>query len=332
MPPYLPGYSDVQFPPPYSFQGVTIWSFPLAADLGNLTGIVDRYLNIDPSGTVRFRPLAPMVYMMVLHYDRMIPEAPPFKDWGYLIQNEFYFTIPIVRLGQNGMPVDAGVFTPYIFVDNPWSMVCGNTVLGFPKQMAWFLLPQSPRQYPIQIDAPVFVEKSADTPLTWQRLVTIESAFSRSLLGGTEALLQEAGEAVEEVLETDESLWPFGPLENLFRGDNALPLEEETLNLLRNVRDNKLYSIVQLKQIRDAAGMDQSCYTAIVNLSVGLSSLPRSFLLPPARIDLRSYATATYGKDLGLRYTNDGKLVPIMPYRVRCDFNIKDPKTLYTAS
>lgn len=328
MPPYLPGYSDMQFPPPYSFKGVTIWSFPLAADLQKLTGIVDRYLNLDTGGTIRFRPLAPLVYMMVLHYDRMIPEAPPYKDWGYLTQNEFYFAIPVVRL-ENGSPVDVGLFTPYIFVDNPWSMICGNTVLGFPKQMAWFLLPPSPRHYPIQIDAPVFVQKSPDTSLTWQRLVTIDNAFSAGLLEGAEALLQEAG----EVLEVEESFWPFGHIESMFGENDTFSLEEETLQLLRNIRDNKLYSLVQLKQIHNAVGTFDSCYTAIVNLSVGLGlgSIPRSFLLPPARIDLRSYATATYGQDLGLRYANDGRLVPILPYLVRCDFSIKDPRILYTA-
>lgn len=329
MPPYLPGYCDVQFPPPYSFKGVTIWSFPLEADLQKLTGVVERYLNLDTSGTIRFRPLAPLVYMMVLHYDRMIPDSQPYKDWGYLTQNEFYFAIPVVRL-ENGSPVDVGLFTPYIFVDNPWSMICGNTVLGFPKQMAWFLLPQGVRNYPIQIDAPVFVTKSPDTPLTWQRLVTIDDAFSAGLLEGTEALLQEAG----EVLEVEESFWPFGQIESMFGGENeGFSLEDETLQLLRNIRDNKLYSLVQLKQIHNAVGTFDSCYSAIVNLSVGLGlgSIPRSFLLPPARIDLRSYATATYGQDLGLRYAPDGRLVPILPYQVRCDFSIKDPKILYTA-
>jgi hypothetical protein len=324
MPPYLPGYSDLQFPPPYSFKGVTIWSFPLAADIQKLTGIVDLYLNLDPSGTVRFRPLAPLVYMMVLHYDRMIPEAPPFKDWGYLTQNEFYFAIPIVRL-ENGLPVDAGLFTPYIFVDNPWSMICGNTVLGFPKQMAWFLLPPGLKAYPIQIDAPVFVTKSPDTPLTWQRLATIQSGGFGGLLEETGDLLTDAG----EILEGEASLWPFGHIEKLF-GAGGLALEGETLDLLRNIRDNKLYSLVQLKQIHNAVGIADSCYTAIVNLSVGLSSVPLSLLLPPASIDLKSYATATYGEDLGLRYTN-GRLIPIMPYRTRCDFSIKDPKILYSA-
>ncbi|HEX7183717.1 MAG TPA: acetoacetate decarboxylase family protein, partial [Thermoanaerobaculia bacterium] len=305
MPRYISGYCDPQFPPPYSFKNVTIWSFPLVAHRNALTRIVDRYLNIDPSGEVRFRPIAGLVYMMVLHYGRMIPAAPPYNEWGYLTQNEFYFAIPIVRL-EGGLPANAGLFTPYIFVDNPWSLVCGNTVIGFPKQMAWFLLPPDPASaYPIQIDAPVFVRRSPDTLLTWQRLVTIEPGGLRGLLEEAGEFVEEAGEFVKEAgefLEEEESHWPFGNIEALFGARGRLPIESEIMDLLRNVRDNKLYSLVQLKQIRDAAVLDESCYTAIVNLSVGLDSVPLTLPLPPAAVDLKAYASAPYGQELGLRY------------------------------
>ncbi|HEX7186071.1 MAG TPA: hypothetical protein VF756_29870, partial [Thermoanaerobaculia bacterium] len=172
------------------------------------------------------------------------------------------------------------------------------------------------------------------TLLTWQRLVTIERRGLRGLLEEAGEFVEEAGEIVEEVgesLEEEGSHWPFGNIEALFGARGRLPIEGEIMDLLRNIRDNKLYSLVQLKQIRDAVALEESCYTAIVNLSVGLDSAPLTLPLLPAAIDLKAYASAPYGQELGLHYHN-GRLIPINPYRVQCDFSIKDPEILYSAT
>lgn len=325
---YLPWSGDPMMPPPYRFKGVSIWSFPLKADIQKLTAVVDRYLNRREKGAPTFRPLAPLVYMMVLDYDRMWSMAPQ-NTWGYLTQKEFYFSIPVKK-----EPLDVGLFVPYIFVDNPLSLITGNMVLGFPKQLAWFHLPSGARQYPIHIDSPVFVKSGPDTPLTWQRLVTIENAYSFGLLDGAEELLEEAMEAgemlVEEAVETEENLWPFGPIDDLFGSDGSFSVAEQTLQELHDVRDNKLYKSWTLKQI-PGVNCDDSCYSAIIELSVGLSSMPRCFVLPPARVDLPSYASAAFGKDLGLARTAKGPVVSIGPYRLRCDFEFKDPVILWPA-
>lgn len=318
MPPYIPGYCDPQMSPPYHFKGVSIWVFPLVARYGALKGVVDRYLNVAPSGSVdfKFKPLgnpllnSSLVYMMVLHYDRML--CPQ----GFMIQNEFYFAIPFVRL-KEGLPVDFGLFTPYIFVDNPWSMICGNMVAGFPKQMAWFRMPrEGVDPYPIEIDALVFTKFSPDTPLTWQRVLNVHS----SLLG---FLQEEAAEAAS---------WPFGDVDSLFGPQGRVPIESALLEPLREFAANGVYSIAQLQQIRDAVQSDTACYQAVISFKVGLDSAPAFRPLPAAAIDLPAYPSLRIGKELGLLYDLNGKLLPILPYRVDCDFSIIDPEVLYSAT
>ena len=83
-PPFLPGYSDPQMPPPYGFSGVNIRSFPLRARRDAVQRVIDMYLNVAPPGSVDFEfrtvapPGAPLahLYMMVLHYDRMVSLVP----------------------------------------------------------------------------------------------------------------------------------------------------------------------------------------------------------------------------------------------------------------
>jgi hypothetical protein len=315
MPPYIQGYCDQQLPPPYFFKGVSVWSFPLAARYSALKTVVDRYLNL-PSSGLDFKPLgnrwldSAIVYMMVLHYDRMLCQP------GFLSQNEFYFAIPFVRTKEDGMP-DFGLFTPCIFVDNSWSMLCGNTVVGYPKQLAWFRMPgEGANPYPIEIDAPVFAAPpSPNTPLTWQRVLSV----TPSLLGLVET-------AVEDFV------WPFGNVDFLFGPQGSAPVEADFLGPLRKLMAGGLYSLAQLKQIRDAVQADAACYQAVMNYGVGLDSPPVITLLPGASIDLPEYPSLRIGEELGLIYAPNGKLIPIFPYRVDCDFSIIDPVVLYSAT
>jgi len=314
---FIPGYSDQQLPPPYKATGVSLWSFPLVARFDKLQEVVDEYLNIAPPGSVDFvlRPLGALgrafVYLTVLHYDRLISDVPPFNTQGFHTQNELYFAIPFVRW-KGLVPVDIGLFTPYIFVDEPWSLISGNTVAGFPKLEAQFVrLPASPASpYPIEIDAPVFPTYSPATPVTRKRILDVN------------ALL---GEPVEK-----ENLWPFGDIDGLFGPEGEVPVEQAVFALLQKIVLSKAYSLIQLKQIRDAVQPDVAVYQAVLNFTVGLDALASLGFLPPAVVDLPAYASLQIAKGLDL-IDNGGRYFPILPYWVQLDFSLKDPKVLYSS-
>lgn len=321
-PPFLPGYSDPQMPPPYEFSGVNIRSFPLRARRDAVQRVIDTYLNVAPPGSVDFEfrtvgsPGAPLahLYMMVLHYDRMVSLVPHYHEMGYLTQHELYFALPVVRW-VNGSPAEVGLFTPYIFVDNTWSLVCGNTVVGYPKQMAWFRMPASvTTPYPIQADAPVFPRYSPDTLLSWHRLVEVSSL-------------------VGDIGERSGSLWPFGDVEALFVRDVEVPVEKAVLDLLKGAAGVS-YKVYQLKQIRDSEGFAFACYQGILSFTAELATSPVATWgpLPPAVIDLKRYESLPIGEKLGLVYGADGRLYSVFPYWIRCGFSVKDSQVLYSAT
>jgi hypothetical protein len=127
--------------PPFSFDGVTSRVFPLRAYAHALQRLCDTYLNLFPE-QVYFRPSAPYVLLTLLNYGRMSYSTEAAAHYGWVSQNEVYFGVPLDwgRL-ENGRwtPLGSGVVTPFIFVDQPWSIEVGREVYGWPKEPAEFL-------------------------------------------------------------------------------------------------------------------------------------------------------------------------------------------------
>lgn len=126
--------------PPFCFDGVTSRVFPLRAYDHALQRLCDTYLNLFPE-QVYFRPSAPYVLLTLLNYGRMSYSTETAAHYGWVSQNEVYFGVPLDwgRL-ENGRwtPLGSGVVTPFIFVDQPWSIEVGREVYGWPKEPAEF--------------------------------------------------------------------------------------------------------------------------------------------------------------------------------------------------
>lgn len=341
---YIEGYCDPQMPPPYKFEGVRIWSFPLLASYPKVQALVDRYLRPSDSqnADVSFDPVlrgsgnhavSSLVYMMVIDYGRMACATPPGSLQGYFKQKEYLFGIPV--LGHFGGKAQIAFFCPYIFVDCDWSMICGNTVLGYPKQPAWFSLPAQ-GDYPILIDAPVMVKYSPETQQSWQRLADIRQG-SR-LEQGMVNLVNDVGEmighvfkdAVEDAagdLAGDLSRhWPFGPIERLFGEGGAFPLEDDLRGQFHSQSQMMSYDIVQLKQFRNAQFPDQACYRSLLTCTSALTKISSFRLLGEPAIRLPSYASLDIAGSLGLFASPNGVIRPLMPYMIECDFSFVNAK------
>jgi hypothetical protein len=307
MPSYIEGYCEPQMPPPYEFKNVRIWCFPLLADLALVQAVVDKYLKSQSGLELDFSPIQgttvttqgmTLVYLTILDYGHMACLGPGLK-WGPMTQKELYFGIWLVH--QN----DLYLFTPYIFVDNPWSLVCGNTVIGYPKQMAWFQMPPG-AGYPIRVDAPVFTSKSPSTPLTWQRLVNVQA-------------LAGAGPPAAQV---QDQLWPFGDVDALFGQGGVLPVDDTTFSFFADNRARH-YRTIQLKQFRLASSSTEACYRSRVTSRATLDQVHDGGLLPPAAVDLASYASVPISQTLGLA-SQGGRLRPLVPFWLRCSFKLTD--------
>lgn len=293
---FIEGYCNQQFPPPYIFRGVRIWSFPLLASFEKVQGLVRKYLlpAAESLGDLSFDLIQgpTVVYMMVLDYGKMACASPLGHSMGSFAQKELLFGIPVVQTSRNHPPRTL-FFCPYIFVDNGGSMIAGNTVLGYPKQPAWFQVPPpGGEDYPIRIDAPVLVRFGADTPQTWQRFVQVRAVSSLA--------------------------------ERMTRIFNGVT-EDFSRNLLLQVgADGMSFDILQLKQFRNAQFPGQACYRSLVTCTSVLRKLHSVGRLPEAEIDLASFASLDLIDSLGLAVTG-GVVFPLFPYKMECDFDFINP-------
>ncbi|HKH46433.1 MAG TPA: hypothetical protein VKM72_17365 [Thermoanaerobaculia bacterium] len=335
---FIEGYCDQQLPPPYTFQGVRVWSFPLLAGFDKVQSVVKKYLEPEDSqspvlynliqGSAETSGRRTFVYMMVLDYRKMACKSYPESEMGSYAQKELLFGIPVVQKTQDGPRIS--LFCPYIFVDNGGSMVCGNTVLGYPKQPAWFQVPpQGGRSYPIQIDAPVMAREGPGAQQTWQRLVHVR-AVNRlfgdpvKLAGEAIAVAEGMAEAVMDAEEDLERTWPFGPIERLLGQRGPLPVPQEIRALFRE-RPEISYGILQLKQIRSAEDPTKACYRSLLSCTSKLIKLRSFGMLPDAVIELASYPSLDIAEALGLE-SHNGKVRPWFPYRMQCDFDFIDAR------
>lgn len=122
--------------PPFVFNGMSARTFPLRAHLGTLQRLVDGYMNFVPPEVGYFRVPMPYVMVMVLDYGQV---AEAVARIGWFAQTEVFFMIPLEWYKLvNGKYVfhDWAVITPYVFVNDQFSVPLGRTVFGFPKVLA----------------------------------------------------------------------------------------------------------------------------------------------------------------------------------------------------
>ena len=308
MPHFIEQHGDPQIPPPYSFPNVTIHSFRLAANMGTLTELCNARLNIG-KGEKRgfeYRPILPFVDLEVLHYPRMVSANPRF-NYGWLTQRECYFRLLVGRydLTAGGpVPAEAAVFIPYIFVDNPWSVVCGREVVGFPKVMASITTPNSEtgetgRLYPIRVSTDVFEQYSAKSNQCGCPIVEIEDS--------------QLGLASEEVPKG--TIWPWG----VFNPRTIDPA------LLPYLQDRSRFSTIQLKQIRDAQESEIACYQALIHAEFAVDRMDLKSLTA-AEITIPRYDSLRIEQELGLMGET---LQPLWQYSVVCDLKYGNVRNLF---
>jgi hypothetical protein len=108
----------------------------LRAHLDTLQRVCDGLVNFVPQQAAYFRAPMPYVFMMVLDYGQV---AEAIARIGWFAQIEVFFMIPVewYKLVEGQWVFhDWAVLTPYVFVDDSFSVPLGRTVYGFPKVLA----------------------------------------------------------------------------------------------------------------------------------------------------------------------------------------------------
>jgi len=176
--PYEATIAGTQAPPPYQCTGVKVFAFPLLANAAPLQTLCNRLLNIAPSvADITFEPILSAlntctVMIEVLDYKSLKVSTPPWDNFGETPRRELLFSFPVVRK-QGGVPVESGIFIPYIFVDDQASAFTGREVVGLPKMLAEFSFDRNfPASMPITMR---FQERRTNGPIRLVDLVKIST-------------------------------------------------------------------------------------------------------------------------------------------------------------
>src|SRR5215469_9494795 len=174
--------------PPFVFTGMSARVFPLRAHLGTLQRVVDGYMNFVPPQAGYFRVPMPYVFVMVLDYGQV---AESVARIGWFAQTEVFFMVPLEWyrfVGGQWVFHDWAVITPYVFVNDEFSVPLGRTVFGFPKVLArvtqspsgWIKDPTAPVML-AHIETGVFPQTYAGTELQNRVLLEVERSTMSNL-------------------------------------------------------------------------------------------------------------------------------------------------------
>ncbi|KIG13279.1 hypothetical protein DB30_00374 [Enhygromyxa salina] len=270
-------FDSLPLAPPFFFESVTTRVLPLRARVSALQHLIDRHANFVPPQVGRFRVALPYVYLMILDYGKLALEA---ADIGWLAQEEFMFAVPTNHYTLCGRKwVFQGIkwFSPYIFVDSDISMTLGRRVYGWPKlriyekRMAssWSGRPSAPTQQ-VVLTTDVIGDLYAGDRQDQRTLCEIVQLQDRSF---DYPFDPKAGLRPWTLLR-DAASFGLGMGRDYLRTLSTMPgtparpdvLFAQTMNFLGALTPGNpdvAFDIVNLKQFRDVAQLDNYCYQAL---------------------------------------------------------------------
>ncbi len=331
--PQHPPLCDPQMPPPYRFENVGMRIFLLPAAAVLLQKVCKRFFNdiaVRDNLDFRITPIADIfgnshVYLEVLTYPKIYSLAPNHAQLGYIEQNEFFVSIPVVFEDVYGLPLGVGMFVPFIFVDKDWSVIAGRDVMGFPKGIAEF-----------RVDAvPSKIDGTAAKSLVLSSYGADQRATTELILEINAADLKLSKAAASQSLQVDPNAtpiheyWPFGPVDELFGEGQPRQMADDVLDLLKQSAGVQMVNYT-LKQFRDAAEPSKACFQSILECRMTVDGLSAGGTYPPLDITLPRHDSLEIAKRLGIPVTGGGVAEPIFGFWYQADFTLHEAERLHT--
>jgi uncharacterized protein with NAD-binding domain and iron-sulfur cluster len=131
-------------PPPYLCADTVLYGFFARADRASLKVLCDKVFSIPTGGAIQCDPIFGSVMITIGRTGRLVPLATPYSRKGYSIERQASLWVPVIlsrRRGTGIEPLGHAWFQPYIFVDNPISLIGGREIFGYNKTWGWPTLP-----------------------------------------------------------------------------------------------------------------------------------------------------------------------------------------------
>jgi hypothetical protein len=140
MKPYIDRCGEQVFVPPFVARISNFYGFAVQADHEKLNkNICDRFFNDPLDAKGRFTALKYVIFVFAT-IDQACSADEKYKDRGVFAYNE----AAIWMLIADHVDKEIRWFQPYVFVDDPYAMLAGREIYGFPKTLGSFQIPEGP--------------------------------------------------------------------------------------------------------------------------------------------------------------------------------------------
>jgi len=118
-------------PPPYDCTGISLWGFLARADHDRLHKLCDETFRQTCNDAIAYEPVGAHVLLTFGAIDTIASAHPAFADDGSIRESHAAVWVIVRRVKGSGPRFAA--FSPYMWVDNPISLVAGREYFGYQK-------------------------------------------------------------------------------------------------------------------------------------------------------------------------------------------------------
>jgi hypothetical protein len=227
----------------------------------SIDALCDRVLNVPAGGAVHYSPIGEHVLILTGSFAHVASEAPGFSSRGSVRETQMSLWVPTIATDpQTEQSVSLCMFVPYIFVDNPMSLLGGREDFGYAKAMGQF---EPPAALGATVTLSAFGGDFApENQAAWHPLIELQGPSS-----GASDTPGESGGA-----------WQSGPelvelISGAAAGGDPRAGELEPIGgLVQALFDGRVQQVF-LKQFRDAGSADDTCYQAVVEAPAQISNV-----------------------------------------------------------
>ena len=327
--PQHPPVLDPQMPPPYRFDNVGMRIFIVPAKAVKLQQVCKHFFNdiaVREGLDFRINPIVDLsgdsfVYLELLSYPRIASQSAGQNNLGFVTQNEFLVSIPVVYENLYGLPLEVGMFTPFLFVDNDWSLIAGREVIGYPKVDGKFAMDADPSKIlNTKVRANALHQFGPNAPVRYEDVFEILAPSSTEAQASAAIVVPDGGTALEDY-------WPFGPVPELFgpAGDNRV--DDEVYELMLASAGVKLTNYT-MKQFRDAVDPAKACYQQILDSEMKVSGVSGGGVYSDLKLMLYRHDSLEIAARLGIDAPN-GELSPTFGFWYTANMTLDEIGSLY---
>ncbi len=311
-PRYVERSGEICHPPPYLCNGTTMFGFFVRGQQAAIQkNVVDRNLNACSGGRFGFRALSDVVMVTFANTARIV--SVPESNVGVTPERSCTVWTPVVS--TVGIPRFYW-HSPYIWVDNPWSMATGREVEGLPKSLGRIDMPSGSDDPSEDLSATTLVLKRFAPSEETQEARVLRVARAGSRGGGANwPSLGDARRDLAGLLLRDSPI-------------ATVAASQLALDLLAG-EGPETVPIIFLKQVRDVRDSVSACYQAIIEASCKVTAFRSGrHLAGEFGLLAENFSSHPIADDLGLI---GGSTLVDFSFFVDIDFEMDVGKELWRA-